>query len=301
MTRAAALVLALACVPTTGAEVLRIGVTMPAYYSWVAALTEGVPAEVTPIVPAGVDPHGFQPGPAEALRLGAVDLLVRNQLGHDRFLDPLLASLPGPGPETVDLHRGVPLLESFPGGAHSHDGGEPHVHGVTNPHTFLSLTAAAQQVHNLARALAAALPDHAGKIHRNARAYAREVRRLHAETAAPLLRAGPFHVATVHDGYAYFLQELGVQVVLVVQPRHGLEPSAQELADVLDALRAAAVDALFTEADFPPRYAALLARDAGVRVRALGHVTGGGYTKDRFLEEMAANTRAVRAALLGDP
>lgn len=295
--RSRALGLLLAASAARGAD-LRVGVSTPAYHSWVAAVTEGTPVEVVPLLPAGADLHGYQPRPGDVALLGGLDLLVRNDLGHDAWVDRLLGLQEGDPPVVVDLHRGVPLLPQAAGPAHSHGDGEAHVHPPgPNPHTFLSLSTAAQQVHALARALAAAAPAHAARFHRNARAYARELRKLLAETRVPLLPGAPHVVATVHDGYAYLLQELGVRVAFVVQPRHGIDPSARELAEVADALRARGIRVLFTERDFPRSYAELLAREAGVHVAALGHVSGGDFSRDRFLAEMRASCAAIVDAL----
>ena len=49
----------------------------------------------------------------------------------------------------------------------------------------------------------------------------------------PLAEARITRVVTVHDGYGYLLQEFGLEVAGVVQPSHGLTPSAAELRDMV--------------------------------------------------------------------
>jgi ABC-type Zn uptake system ZnuABC Zn-binding protein ZnuA len=54
-------------------------------------------------------------------------------------------------------------------------------------------------------------------------------------------------IAVVHDGYAYLLGELGIEVTAVIQPRHGIEPSPRQLQDTIKRIQQANVNVLFAE------------------------------------------------------
>ena len=138
-------------------------------------------------------------------------------------------------------------------------------------------------------------PD-AGGVER-ARAYAKRLRKLRAETAEALASGAGARVATVHDGYAYLLQEFGIRVAHVVQPKHGIEPSANELAASVESLRSSGVAVLFAERGLAQAYVDDLAREASVRVARLGHIGPGGFTPGRFEEEMRANCQVLVDAL----
>lgn len=283
---------------------LRVGVTLPAYYSWCRALTRGVPAAVVPLLPEGADIHAYQPTPDDLRRLEGIDLLVCNGLGHDDSILRLLASVGRAELPRVDLHRDVPRIPYDRGRAHTHgadEDPEAAAGATTNPHTFLSLTGAIHQVYNLERALAERLPAHAVQLRTNARDYARRLRVLRAETAARLKAAPSIPVATVHDGYAYLLQEFGLRVAHVVQPRHGLRPSASELVASVAALKEDRVRVLFAERDMGRANFEELAREAGVRLFELGHVGGGTWSDERFEVEMRANCETLVAALTAGP
>ncbi len=266
----------------------RIGTSTPAYYSWVSVLLAGVPAEVVPLLPDGADLHGYQPKPEDVAALAGLDLLVANGLGHDAYLEPMLRAIAPRRPPTVDLHRGVPLIP-LPGAT----GAGP---GAANPHSFLALTAAVQQIHNLAGDLVKLVPEHAEVVAGNLRDFSRRLRRLRSETVARLADAPSLTIATVHDGYGYLFQELGLEVALVLQPRHGIEPSAREMADLRDRLGSVAV--LFVEAEAPRGWVDNLAREAGVRTRGLHHLSRGAPRPDGFELAMKANCDAIVAGLL---
>lgn len=263
---------------------LRVGVTLNPYYSWVANVG-GDAVTVVSVIPSGADPHSYQPRPEDLAALSSLDAVVVNGLGHDAFLEPMLRAAGKDALPRLDPNRGVPLLEGASGGA--------------NSHSFLSVLAASQQVQTLAKELATLDPGDARLFEENARAYSKRLRRLLAETLARLegLDLSTVRIATVHDGYAYLFSDLGLEVRAVVQPRHGLEPSARQLADTIARIKAASVNVLFTEMGLDRRYVDTIEKETGCRVFRLTHMAGGEDTKDRFERDTKANLEAIVAGV----
>jgi zinc transport system substrate-binding protein len=176
------------------------------------------------------------------------------------------------------------------------------MHGTAvNSHTFISFTNAVQQTYFIERALAALRPAAAVALERNAEAYARRLRQIKARAAARLADAKITRVVTVHDGYGYLLQEFGLEVVGVVQPAHGLTPSAAELRDMVKLLRREKIRVVFSEESFPQAMLAVLREEAGVKVYIISHIASGAYTADKFEREMQANVDTMIRALVTDP
>ncbi len=266
---------------------LRIGVTLHAYYSWAANIV-GDAADIVPVLPVGADPHSYQPRPEDVERLVDLDILIINGLGHDDFIDPMLAAAAG-DTVIIDVNARTPAVAAL--GAQSGD--------AVNSHTFLSITNAVQQVGLLAEALGRADPARAELYRSNASAYVRRLRGLLRRGLADLEtvpREG-VALAAVHDGYGYLLAELGLPLAAVIQPRHGIDPSPRQLADTIEQVRAAGVDVLFVEADYVPDFAETVRAETGVAIARLSHIAQGPYTADAFEREMAANLRAIAAAL----
>lgn len=279
----------------------RIGVTTHAYYSWVARIVEGAPVQIEPIVPSGQDLHSFQPKPQDIERIAALQAVVSNDLGHDPFLERLLEAAGNRDVPRIDLHRGVPLIPYHRGASHTHGGEEAAVFsgGEThyNPHTFISLTTAIQQIYNLQKWLSSLLPEQDARFRENTRTYTRKLREMKAQTASRLALAQSIQVATVHDGYAYLLQEFGIPIKTVIQPKHGIEPSAQELAKTIDDIRKAHVDVIFSELDFPKSYVDIILKETGCRVYYLSHISQGEYRADKFELDMQYNLETLVLAL----
>lgn len=235
---------------------LRIGITLHPYYSYVSNIV-GDKAEVVPLIPAGFNPHAYEPRAEDIKRIGTLDVVVLNGVGHDDFAERMIASSEKPGIPVIEANAKVPLLAAT--GMAARGAGK-----VVNPHTFLSISASITQVNTIARELGKLDPANAKAYTRNARAYAKRLRALRADALARLNKApaADFRVATIHGAYDYLLREFGLEVTAVVEPAHGIEPSPSQLKKTIDQLKALDVKVIFSEIDFLH-----LRRDHPARVR----------------------------------
>jgi zinc transport system substrate-binding protein len=273
----------LACLALLAAAPLKVGVTLHPYFSWASQVTKGLPVEVVPVVPGEVDVGSYQPRPQDVATLATLDVLVENGLGHDAFLDEMVRAAGNPRLVRVRLNEATPRLVT-------RDGEGP------NSHTFLSLGNAMAQSYTLARALAELRPGWRRQLEDNAAAYAKRLRTLRAGAVTALSHVKERRVVTVHDGYSYLLQELGLELAAVVEPAHGLLPSAGELAEVVRLLEAKQARVVFSEESFPPAMAAVL-REAGAEVVVVSHIATGDFTPERFEVETQRNLDAIIGAM----
>ena len=272
---------------------LRIGVSLHPYYSWVKNIV-GDTASVTPLIPPGSDPHTYQPMPEDLANLQQMDVVVVNNLGHDEFVKPMLKAIDNKKLIIIDTSKGLPLLPVFGHSAVDEDSKVSY-----NCHTYISITGAIQQIQMIARELGKLCPENTRFYKKNARAYARRLRRMLSEALTRLdeIDTNNLRIATVHDGYAYLFQELGVEVTAVVQPRHGIEPSARQLRDTIKRIKRARVTVLFTELDYKKKYVDIIFQETGCRIYSLSHISHGEYRADTFENGMRKNIEAIVQAL----
>jgi zinc transport system substrate-binding protein len=267
---------------------LKVGVTLHPYYSWTRNITAGLPGiEVRPILPGEIDAGDYQPRPEDIKKLGDLDAIVVNGIGHDDFIFGMIRASGNRKIVVIRPNEATPQIRSLRGSA-------------VNSHTFISFTNAVQQTYAIARALAVLRPQLGDAFQRNAAAYARRLRLIKAQAAAQLADARITRVVTVHDGYGYLLQELGLEVAGVVQPAHGLTPSAAELRDMVKLLRREKIRVVLSEESFPPAMLAVLREEAGVKVYVISHIASGAYTAEKFEQEMRRNADTLVRALVKD-
>lgn len=283
-----AALLSLAAPAGAQTPVLRIGVTLHPYFSWTKNVIGSLPGyEVRSLLPGEVDAGDYQPRPDDIKKLVDLDAVVVNGIGHDDFIMPMIKASGNTKLVIIRVNDTTPQIHSA------------HGSGV-NSHTFISFTNAIQQTYAIQKALAALRPADAAALQRNASEYARRLRLIKARGAQQLAEAKVTRVVTVHDGYGYLLQEFGLEVAGVVQPAHGLTPSAGELRDMVKLLQREKIRVVFSEETFPPAMLNVLRDEAGVKVYIITHIASGEYTADKFEREMQRNVETMIRALVSE-
>jgi zinc transport system substrate-binding protein len=266
--------------------VLKVGVTLHPYFSWTANVVGKLPGyEVRAILPGEIDAGDYQPRPEDIKKLIDLDAIVVNGIGHDDFIFNMIKASGNKRLVVIRPNDATPQIKAERG---------PGV----NSHTFISFTNAIQQTYAIQKALAALRPRDAAALQQNAADYARRLRQIKSKAAAQLADAKITRVVTVHDGYGYLLQEFGLDIAGVVQPAHGLTPSASELRDMVRLLQREKIRVVFTEETFPPPLLKVLGDEAGVKVYEISHIASGPFTPDRFEREMQANVETMVRALV---
>ncbi|GJM13187.1 MAG: ABC transporter substrate-binding protein [Pseudohongiella sp.] len=271
-------------------EPLRIGITLHPYYSFVSNIV-GDRAEIIPLIDAGSNPHNYTPQGGDMQRALSLDTLVVNGIGHDEWAFEIIRAA-GREDELplIYANDGVPLIPI------AGDTGDAK---IVNPHTFVSITVAVQQIYTIARRLGELDPDNADFYRNNARAYALGIRRLKADYMEQLaqLDASDFRSATMHGAYGYLMQEFGLRVVAVIEPRHGVQPTARQLANTLDKIKEADVNVLFAEKYFASNLSDAIQDATGVSMFSFSHMSDGSFTADLFENETRANLETLLAAV----
>ncbi len=266
---------------------LKVGVTLHPYFSWTSNVVGDAPIDVISILPGEIDVDDYQPKPADIQKIAGLDAIVVNALGHDDVINKMIEASGNKKLVVIKVNEGTPLLK----GAH----GE-----AVNSHTFISFTNAIQQTYLIAKALGALQPASTEKFQKNAADYARRLRTIKAKGATDLAAAKVHRVVTVHDGYGYLMQEFGFDIVGVVQPAHGLQPSAAELKDMVKLLKTEKVKVVFAEETFPEAMKKVLHDEGGARLYLITHVATGAYTADKFEKDMQKNVDTMVQALVKD-
>jgi len=275
--------------PTPSSATLRVGITLHPYFSWTSNLVAGIPGfEVVPILPGEVDAGNYQPSPDDIAKLANLDAIVINGIGHDDFIRDMIEASGNTKLVVIEANAETPLV------SYAHGEGK-------NSHTFISFTNAIQQSRLIARKLGELRPAAAAKLRANASAYADRLRAIQARIAKQLANAKIKRVVTVHDGYTYLLQEFGIELAGVVQPSHGLVPSAKELGDLIELMKREKVSVVFSEEDFPDKLMTTLRDATGAKVYLISHIATGQYRADKFETEMTTNAETLVKALVTDP
>lgn len=241
----------------------------------------------TSIIPSGVGPEDFEPKPDDAKKLVDAQLIVSNGVGLDDFLDRLLASGSGGTTPRLVLGDGIPVIS---------------IDGEPNPHFWLDPSLVKQYyLPAVAAKLKQLDPAGAATYDANVAAYGAKLDTLDAELKAKVAEIPEANrkLVTFHDAFPYFARHYGFELVGVILANVGQEPTAADLAALVDKVKAAHVKAVFSEAQFSPKLTQTLADEAGIKtvVTTLYNDALGPAPADTYLGLMRWNVDQIVAAL----
>lgn len=236
----------------------------------------GEAAVVEVVMPAGADPHDFQPSARQVNAMRSADALVTNGGGFEAGLEPTIeaAEADVPTVHALDLVDVLPFGEEE---GHSHEGAEEddgHDHDGDDPHFFTDPDRVADAAEGIAAFLADAVPALAtDEVAGTAAATVDELRDLAVEveqTLAPI-PAERRVIITNHEVFGYFADRYDFEVVGAVIPGGGTgaEPSAGALDELAHVIEAEGVPAIFADASSPARLAEALADEVGGEVEVV--------------------------------
>ena len=239
----------------------------------------GERVQVTALLPSGADPHSYELTPGRVADIARAGVVFVNGLG-----------LEGNVLGVIDENAGGPVIELTEGLDTIDD----------NPHLWLDVSNAASYVRRIRDALVEQDPEGLNEYWGNAQTYLGELHALEEELLA--LHSIPpenRNLVTFHDAFPYLAGRYGLEVVAVVVPSPGQEPSARDVAQLAEVLQTQAAPAVFKEPQFNARVLELAAADAGVRVFDL---LSDAYAErvDSYIELMRFNLRQLQEGLGGD-
>ena len=206
--------------------------------------------EVDGILGPDSEPHEYEPRPSDADAVADADVVIENGAGLDDWLEDLLDSA-GTDAERVEATEGIAIVD-----------GDPHVwHDPENAKRMAS---------RIEAGLIEARPAEADRFRARAATFrdridamAHEIRELFLAIPAERRK-----LVTSHDAFGYFARAYGIEVVGSVLPSltTDAEPSGERIRKLVDDIRRAKVDTIFTEAAVDAKLEEQVAEEAGARV-----------------------------------
>ena len=209
-------------------------------------------ASVTTIVGPDADAHVYQPSTGDAKAVAGADVIFVNGLGFETWSGTLIETSGGDAQVFVATEGVEPL----------------RVDGEIDPHAWNALTNGMIYVQNIAAGMAEADPANAETYRANADAYIGQLRTLHdkAVTSFSALPADRRTVVTAHDAFGYLAQAYGLTFLAPVGIDTEAEPSASELAALIDQLKESGAGALFVENITSPALVEQISRETGLKI-----------------------------------
>jgi len=268
---------------------IKIAATMLPIYMFTKGIT-GETGKVEIIIPAGADPHEYQATPENARTIAQADVLVKNGLGLEEFLEKLVDATGNDQLQEIDASQNIKPIETDDHNHHDHD--HDHSHQKGNPHVWLDPVLAQQQVKNIRDGLIKADPNNTTIYRTNANIYLQKLQQLDQEFK---IRLAPFEgckFIAFHDAYPYLAKRYNLQQMEVVElPQDDITPI--NIQRVINATQKYQVKALLAEIGFDDNRIQQIAKDAGLPVKKLDPINSGLLSPEHYFTAMRNNLKTL--------
>ncbi len=252
------------------------------------------------IVPEGVNSHTFEPAPSVATVMSEADLIVLNGLFLEQPSLEMARANSKPGAVILSLGDEAITRDEW-----VFDFSFPESDGHPNPHLWTSPALALKYAELIRDELVGLDPDNAGYYAENYQTLKERIEDLDSRITAAIDTIPPENrrLLTYHDSFPFFGTRFGVQIIGAVQPSDFTEPSARDVARLIDQVREAGVPAIFGSEVFPSPIMKQIAKESGAQfvdqLRDDDLPGSHGDPRHSYLGLMDANVRIIVPALGG--
>lgn len=220
--------------------------------------------------------HDYQLSPGELIRLSKAGVILANGGGMENFLDKVLGK---DGVTVAFAVEGVDLIED-------------------NAHAWLDVKNYILYVQNILTAVKPLLSDaDAARAEANAEAYIGRLRILDGEVRTSTEKLASKQLVTFHEAFEYFARAYGLTVAATIETGEGTDLTPEEMAALIETVRALPRRVLFTEPQYETTAAEAIARQTGAAIYVLDPIVTGELSKDVYETKMRENIRILTEAL----
>ena len=231
----------------------------------------GAHVNVINLVPSGIEPHDWEPGPQTLSTLLAADLLIVNGLGMEPWLAKLADTLQGEV-RVVDTSVGIPPLYGYtdPDDEDEHEDAT----AIPDPHIWLDPLYALQQAETITIALSESDPLHADSYTSNLAQFRSQVEELDNFFKETLQTVKRREFVVTHLSFGYVAKRYGLTQMAISGLTSHAEPSPAQMKDLVEFARLHQIRYIFQEPLATSRLAEALATEVGAKLLTLSPLEG---------------------------
>ncbi|QQR77703.1 MAG: zinc ABC transporter substrate-binding protein [Candidatus Moraniibacteriota bacterium] len=223
----------------------------------------GDKASVTNIVPAGAEPHDYEPTAQDMARMEKSGLIILNGSGLESWGDSIgknintaktIIVVTGEGLTTREMTREDQL--------------------TTDPHVWLDPVFAGKMVENITRGFEAADQENAIYFRENANQLLEKLKDVDIAYRSGLQKCAEKNIITSHDAFGYLAAEYGFNQVSIAGLSPDAEPSPSQLADTVQFAKVNNVRYIFFESLASPKLSQTIATEVGAQTLVLNPIEG---------------------------
>ncbi|MCX9010707.1 MAG: metal ABC transporter substrate-binding protein [Candidatus Methanoperedens sp.] len=249
--------------PKTGEKINVVTSIYPLYEF--SKRVGGEKANISVLVPAGAEPHDWEPGPQDVIKIESAHIFVYNGAGLEPYVGKIITKTESQKLIVVDSSEGIELIKEG---------------NTSDPHIWLDPVLAKHQVDAIEKAFIKADPDNSSYYTANAQALKHDLDALDANISKELAPAKKKVFITAHAAFGYFAKRYGLTQIAIAGLSPDIEPSPAKIAEIVRVAKEYKVRYIFFETLVSPRLSETIAKEAGAQTLVLNPIEG--LTEDQI-------------------
>lgn len=236
------------------------------------------------LVPAGAEPHDYEPAPQDIVSLYQAKLIIYNGAGLEPWLEKIIPAVEKNGVQSLNMSKTFQnFLERLPeneeeNGNENSDGqdAETQKSGLLpfDPHIWLDPVRYLEEIHAVAQKLGEVDPGSVQTYEENAQKYANEILALHSSFENGLKNCKIRFFVTNHAAFAYLAKRYNLEMIPIAGLSPESEPSPKVLSDLTKLLKSRGIKYILVETLVSPKIGEALAREVGAKTLVLNPIEG---------------------------
>ncbi len=220
----------------------------------------GEKVDVSILVPAGVEPHEWEPLPRDIINIQSARIFVYNGAGFEPWVEKTLKGIDPEKLVAVDSTKGIELIKEE--------------EGAFDPHVWLDPVLAEQQVNLIEEALIKIDPENSGYYDANSHALKEELTMLDEEIRKELNSTKKKVFISSHAAFSYFARRYGLKQVAIAGISPEAEPGPAKIAEIVKIAKENEVNYIFFETLVSPKLSEVIAKEVGAKTLVLNPIEG---------------------------
>lgn len=257
--------------------------------------------EIANMVPAGTEPHDWEPTATDITNLERADVFIYNGAGMEHWAQDILKSIQNKELIAVEASKGISLME----GRHEHQDEEEHADEedevAYDPHVWLNPANAKKEMENIKNAFVQADPDNESYYEANFDKYSTELDILDIEFKDTLAILTNKDIIVAHQAFGYLCTAYGLNQVPIEGLSADSEPDPARMVEIIKFAKEQNIKVIFFEELVSPKVAETIAKAIDAKTDVLNPIEGLSdeqqRTGDDYFSVMRQNLQSLKAAL----
>lgn len=231
----------------------------------------GDKVDVTNLVPAGTEPHDWEISTSDIINLENADMLIYNGAGIENWTDKVISTLENKDIVYVKTSQGLDIHKIDD---KDNKESKEHNHGTYDPHTWLSIKNAKQEMENIKNALVKYDPNNANYYEDNYEKYSKKFDELDEKYSDTLGKIKNKTIIVSHEAFGYLCEEYDINQQGIEGLAPDSEPDPARMSQIIKFAKKNNVKTIFFEELVSPKVAKTIAKEINAKTEVLNPLEG---------------------------